>query len=67
MSTGIEQVLIVAQMIIDDLESHRDRRSTRRAERRLAKAARGRSTAGSRRRDVPGSLDGPHVPAFPEP
>ena len=65
MSTGIGG-LIVAQMIIDDVERQRDRRDARRAERRLAKAARGRRTAGSRRRDV-GSLDGPRVPAFPEP
>ena len=45
MSTGIGG-LIVAQMIIDDMERQRDRRSARRAERRLAKAARGRRTAG---------------------
>ena len=65
MSTGIGG-LIVAQMIMEDGERQRDRRSARRAERRLAKAARGRRAAGSRRRDV-GSLDGSRVPAFPEP
>jgi hypothetical protein len=65
MSTGFGG-LIVAQMIIDDVERQRDRRSARRAERQLAKAARGRRRAGSHRREV-GSLDGPRVPAFPEP
>jgi hypothetical protein len=65
MSTGIGG-LIVAHMIMDDVGRHRDLRSARRAERRLAKAARGRRTTEGRRRDV-GSLDGPRVPAFPEP
>ena len=65
MSTGIGG-LIVATMIIDDVERQRDRRSARRAERRLAKATRARRRAGSRRREA-GSLDGPRVPAFPEP
>jgi hypothetical protein len=65
MSTGIGG-LIVAHMIMDDLERHRDQRTARRAERRRAKAVRGPATDGSRRRDV-GPLDGPRVPAFPEP
>ena len=65
MSTGIGG-LIVAQMIIDDLERHRDRRSARRAERRLAKAAAAGGRPGVADATF-GSLDGPRVPAFPEP